>query len=139
MIDAGAARRFCVYAAVGGLGTAVHYTVLLLVVGAGWLAPPSASVCGALVGALVNFVLNARVTFRAAMEGRAARRFFVTAGVGALANGLAMSVLVDRAGLDFRLAQVIVTLGVLVLTFALNSIWTFRSNGASPPAVSDPS
>ena len=138
MIDMAAARRFCVYAAVGGLGTAAHYAVLLLLVGAGWLSPAPASVCGALVGALVNFVLNARITFRAAMEGRAARRFFLTAGVGALINGLAMSVLVDHAGLDFRLAQVIVTLGVLVLTYLVNSAWTFRANGAAAaPTASD--
>lgn len=139
MIDAAAARRFCVYAAVGGLGTAAHYAVLLLLVGAGWLAPAPASVCGALVGAVINFALNARLTFRAALEGRAARRFFVTAGAGALINGLAMSVLVDHAGLDFRLAQVIVTLGLLVLTFFVNSVWTFRSSGAAAPAASDPS
>jgi len=131
MSKVAAIRRFCVYAAVGGLGTAAHYAVLLLLVGAGCLAPAPASVCGALLGALINFVLNARFTFRTALAGRAARRFFVTAGVGALINGVAMSVLVERVGLDFRLAQVIVTLAVLVLTFFINSIWTFRSNGAA--------
>lgn len=139
MIDAAAARRFVVYAAVGGLGTAAHYTVLLLLVGAGWLAPALASVCGALVGALINFVLNARITFAAGMDGRAARRFLATAGAAALINGLAMTLLVDRAGLDYRLAQVIVTLGVLVLTFFVNSIWTFRATDAATRTVSDPS
>lgn len=139
MIDTLAARRFVVYTAVGGIGTAGHYTVLLLLVGAGWLAPAPASVCGALVGALINFVLNASITFGAAIDGRAVRRFLATAGAGALINGLAMALLVNRAGLDFRLAQIVVTLGVLVLTFFVNSIWTFRSTDGTARITSDPS
>lgn len=126
--------RFLTYAAVGAAGTAGHYAFLLTAVSLGMLAPVPASVAGALVGAAVNFVLNAVVTFRAHphshLTWRTAARFFATALVAAAVNGAAMAVLVNGARLDYRLAQVLVTGSLLCVTYVVNSLWTFQASKA---------
>jgi putative flippase GtrA len=122
--------RFLMYAMVGAAGTAAHYTVLIALVSFGWLTPVPASVLGAGVGACVNFLLNVVFTFRgrARVSWRTASRFFAIAALAASANGLLMALLVDRARIDYRLAQLMVTATLLCLTFLINSVWTFRAS-----------
>jgi putative flippase GtrA len=121
--------RFLMYAMVGAAGTAAHYTVLIGLVSFGLMRPVPASVLGAGVGAIVNFLLNAVFTFRgrARVSWRTAARFFSIAGLAAAANGALMALLVDRARLDYRLAQLMATATLLCLTFLINSVWTFRA------------
>jgi putative flippase GtrA len=115
------------YAAVGAVGTGAHYTVLLATVSLGLLAPVSATACGAVAGAAVNFLLNARVTFRKRASWNSAARFVVTAALASAANALAIWLLVDWWRVPWLPAQVMVTAGLLLLTFFVNSLWTFRS------------
>jgi putative flippase GtrA len=126
MIRKSAAPRFAMYAAVGAVGTAAHYAVLATAITLGWLAPVAASACGAAVGAAVNFLLNARLTFRRRASLAGAARFVLTAAVAAAANALAMWGLAGWLHLPWLPAQMIVTAGLLLLTFRVNSLWTFR-------------
>ena len=124
-------RRFLTYALVGVAGTAGHYAFLLTAVSLGLMTPVPASVVGALVGALINFVLNALVTFRADgqrhLAWHTAARFFATAALAAAANGILMALLVNGLGLDYRLAQLMVTALLLCATYLINARWTFRA------------
>jgi putative flippase GtrA len=122
--------RFFVYALVGVAGTAGHYAFLLTAVSAGMMGPVAATVGGAIVGAVINFVLNAKVTFRGRMTAGTAARFFATAAMAAAANGLMMSALLTVFPLDYRLAQLLVTASLLCVTFGVNSAWTFRATAA---------
>jgi len=122
--------RFLAYALVGAAGTACHYAVLVAVVALGLLAPVPASVLGAVVGAVVNFVLNARFTFHGRIAWDTASRFFATAALAAAANGVLMALLLARLAIDYRLAQVLVTVLLLSATFVVNAAWTFRARGA---------
>lgn len=121
--------RFLVYAMVGAAGTAAHYAVLIGLVSSGLMAPVPASVLGACVGAVVNFLLNVVFTFRghAPLSWRTARRFFATAALAAAANGALMALLTGGLRLDYRLAQLMVTATLLCITFLINSMWTFRA------------
>jgi putative flippase GtrA len=132
MPDRTGVGRFLMYAAVGAAGTAGHYAFLVTAVSLGLLAPVPASVIGALVGAVINFVLNAAVTFRghAHPTWHTAARFFATAGAAAAVNGAAMSVLVNGLRLDYRMAQVLVTGTLLCATYVVNSLWTFQASKA---------
>jgi putative flippase GtrA len=126
MIRKAGLPRFFTYAAVGAVGTGAHYTVLLASVTLGWLAPVGASACGAAVGAAVNFLLNAHLTFRRRASWAGAARFVLTAAAAAAANALAMWVLVGWLRCPWPAAQVTVTAGLLLLTYRVNSLWTFR-------------
>jgi putative flippase GtrA len=118
--------RFFTYAAVGAIGTGAHYAVLLTAVTLGWLAPVGASACGAAVGAAVNYLLNAHITFRWRPSWPGAARFVVTAAGAVAANALAMWMLVAWLRFPWLAAQVAVTASLLLLTFRVNSLWTFR-------------
>lgn len=125
--------RFLMYAMVGAAGTAAHYAVLITLVSAGLLGPVPASVLGASVGAVVNFLLNVVFTFRghAHLSWRTASRFFATAALAAAANGLLMALLTAGLGtvrIDYRVAQLMVTATLLCVTFLINSMWTFRAS-----------
>jgi putative flippase GtrA len=128
MPDTLALSRFVMYAAAGAVGTAGHYAVLVALVSMGWLAPVGASMCGALAGAWINFMLNARLTFRSRTSLAAAWRFALTALMAAGANGIAMAVLTQWLDAPWLAAQMLVTAGLLTLTFLVNSLWTFRSD-----------
>ena len=113
------------YTGVGVLATLVHYALLTLAVEiAGWPAW-LASGAGALVGAQVAFVGNRIFTFahRGAIPA-SWLKFQLTALLGALA-GMAIVALGVHIGLHYLLAQVVATLLVLGLTFAINRRWTF--------------
>jgi putative flippase GtrA len=122
--------RFLVYAMVGVAGTAGHYAFLLAAVSLGVMGPVAATSGGALVGAVINFVLNTKVTFRGRMTAGTAARFFATAALAAAANGIMMSALLTVFPVDYRLAQLFVTASLLCITFGINSAWTFRATKA---------
>ena len=119
-------QRFLRYTAVGALATAVHYLVLVLAVeAAGWPAYIGSGL-GAVVGAQVAYFGNRRYTFahRGAI-GESWPKFQGTAGLGAL-FGMAVVAAGVHIGLHYLLAQVIATGLGLILTFAINRVWSFR-------------
>ncbi|KQQ46359.1 hypothetical protein ASF61_18350 [Duganella sp. Leaf126] len=123
--------RFVRYALVGAVGTLAHYAVLFITVSLHWLAPVAASVTGAVVGAIVNYFLNARYTFKRASSGQSMLRFAATAAFGAVLNGVLMQLLTTVAGLHYLLAQLAATAVVLLLTYTINLLWTFRQRPAT--------
>jgi len=119
-------RQFLLFAGVGALGTVAHYTTLVALVE--WLrcAPVPASAIGALVGMVVNYLLNYRFTFRSAKPHReAATKFFLVGGAGLLWNLLLMWLLAERAGFHYLIAQAGATGLVLLWQFGLSRFWVF--------------
>ena len=119
-------QHFMRYTAVGAVATALHYALLVLFVeGFGcpaWLA----SGVGAVAGAQLAYAGNRRFTIAHPGDVRASwPRFQATALIGALL-GMAVVALAVRLGLHYVLAQVLATGLSLVLTFAINRLWTFR-------------
>ncbi|MDY0241636.1 MAG: GtrA family protein [Rhodospirillaceae bacterium] len=127
MTLAGQGRTFLTFAAVGLVGTGAHYATLATLVEGFSLDPVFASVMGFLVGAMVNYVLNYRVTFHSAKRHReAATKFLTVAGSGLILNAGLMAIFVDLVHIPYFLAQIIVTGFLLFWHYTLNAIWTFR-------------
>ena len=81
--------QFFWYIVAGGIATAAHYTVLIVLVEwFGVSAAPSAFI-GALCGAVVAYLVNRRITFNASRSrhGQALPRFMAISLLGALLNG----------------------------------------------------
>ena len=120
--------RFVTYAAIGAIGTLAQYAVLVGVVDLRVAGPVAGSVAGAVVGAIVNYLLNYRITFKSNSRHAAALpKFAMTAGAGILVNALVMACLTGPAGVHYLVAQLIATGVVLILTFSVNSVWTFKA------------
>jgi putative flippase GtrA len=124
------ARQFLAFAAVGACGTVTHYATLIAGVSLG-IDPVAASALGWTLGAVVNYSLNYRFTFRSGLSHReAAPRFAVVAAIGLLLNTLLMATFI-RMGLHYLIAQVIATGVVLCCNFLLSRVWAFRERPRS--------
>jgi putative flippase GtrA len=119
--------RFVRYGLVGAVGTLVQYAILVAMVSAHLAQPATASMVGAVAGAIVNYLLNARFTFDQTPHAQALPKFALTAVLGAALNGILMKIFVDVLGMHYLLAQVGATVIVLGLTYSINALWTFRS------------
>lgn len=121
---------FMRFVVVGVIATAVHYLVLVAAVElAGWSAVWGSGL-GFGTGAVVNYLLNRRFTFRSEVpHTTAVSRFLVVMG-GALAlNQLLMHLFTQVAGVPYLLAQVLTTGVTLFWNFAGNSLWSFAHPG----------
>lgn len=119
--------QFLTFAAIGSLGTAVHYTILIMLASGVELAPVLATSIGALFGALTNYLLNYRYTFRSSQKHTVAlSKFIAVALVGFGINAFIVEIGVTYARWHYLIAQVLATIAVLFWGFAANKIWTFK-------------
>ena len=118
-------RRFVRYALAGGCGTALHWTLYLLLAMLVGLAPWLATMAGALAGALVNYLLNFYLVFdHAKRHADASAKFLVTGGTGVFLNALVVWL---ATPLGLIAAQLAATACVLLSGYWLNSRWTFSA------------
>lgn len=116
---------FLRFAAVGALGTAVHYAILVLLVGQFNISPAWSAGIGAACGALVNYYLNRKYNFSGSGEHRrAVPRFLFLALIGVFLNGILVKILV-AGELHYLIAQVFATLFILGLNFIVCKKWIF--------------
>ena len=123
-------RQFLNYAAVGLIGTTVHYLVLWLSVEFGGLGAVVGSVFGFIAGAITNYFANYHLTFKSRRNHQVALpQFFSVALAGLLVNTLVMTMGSKYLSWHYLINQVLATGLVLVLTFLGNKYWTFRHRG----------
>ncbi len=121
------ARRaqFLRYAGAGAVGTLAQYALLVLLVQTRTAGAVTASTAGAILGALVNYVLNHRFTFASGRShAQALPRFATVAVAGIALNALVVALLV-HADVHYLVAQVVATGVVLVAGYLANRAWTF--------------
>ncbi|RAM65347.1 hypothetical protein RB25_08455 [Herbaspirillum rubrisubalbicans] len=119
-------RQFVLFALVGAIGTLAHYAVLMTLVELFRQTAVTATACGAMVGALVNFFLNHRFTFASRQKYRQTiSRFMLIAGISLLLNALLLHSILQLTGWDYRIGQVIVTLLMLILNYVCSALWAF--------------
>jgi putative flippase GtrA len=118
--------RFVRYASAGGVGTGVHYAVLIALVQLVDANAVSASTAGAVAGALVNYLLNHRFTFASRKAHSAALpRFAIVAAFGIVLNAIVLAAMLMLAQLPYVVAQMVATGAVLAATYLANRAWTF--------------
>ena len=121
-------RQFVKFTGVGFVTAIGHYGLLIALVQLGAVPAVPASAAGALLGAVINYSLNYRYTFRSTRQHReAVLRFAAIAAIGLVLNTLFMWVGVVLIGAHYLLSQVVTTGLVLIWSFAGNRYWTFRS------------
>src|SRR5262245_57162461 len=118
--------QFIKYASAGGIGTLVHYALLVgLVEGAG-IGAVAASTCGAVAGALVNYWLNYHYTFGSRqLHRRSLPRYAAVSVAGVALNAVVVFVGATALGWHYVVAQVVATGVVLAGAFIVNRRWTF--------------
>lgn len=129
--------RFLHYTGAGAIGTLAHYFILIVLKETLGINVHFSTAFGFMVGAVVNYQINRRITFRDSIpQSFAFARFLIIATVGGLINSLVVWLLLDNLRLHYLLAQVAATGVVLFWGFFANMIWTFRrpkSAGSARP------
>lgn len=119
-------RQIVAFGAVGATAFLVHFGVVAATVPLG-VAPLIANVLGFLAAFAVSFVGHGRWSFPA--EGRpvapALKRFAVVAVGGFVLNETAYAALLRATSLDYRVALVLVLVGVAALTWLAGRYWAF--------------
>jgi putative flippase GtrA len=114
------------YALFGGLATAVHYLVLVVLVELAGVGAGLAAATGATSGALVAYAGNRRFTFGSdAAHRRALPRFLLVAALGATTSAVLVFAGTEWLGLHYLVPQAAATVLVLFAGFAINRRWTF--------------
>lgn len=115
------------YAVAGGIATAAHYAILLVLVEVFGFPPAPSAAVGALCGAAVSYLINRCITFpgTAVRHQQAIPRFLLVAVAGAALNGGLVWAGINVLALHYLAAQVIATMLVLGLTYRFNRSWTF--------------
>lgn len=123
----GTIRQFFLFAGIGAVGTLVQYAVLVTLVQLARAEPVISSAAGMVGGAVVNYILNYRYTFKSRKShGEALGKFMTVAVAGLALNTLVMKLAIETFALHYLLAQVVATGIVLAWNFAGNRLWTFR-------------
>lgn len=122
--------RFCL---IGGLNTAIQYVVFLLLFRLLGVPMVLSSAIGYVAGILNSYALNRRLTFQVRHRWSVGEftRFVVINLVAMGANLGLLKLLVARFGMLPELAQIVAIGGSLVVNFAGNKWWTFRTRGIS--------
>jgi putative flippase GtrA len=125
-------RRLFWFVATGCVAAAVHFGVVVGLVGRFGMPPLLANVGGWAVALGVSFVGHLRLSFadQAAPAARSARRFLLVSALGFGINESAYALLLLDGGLGYRVALAAVLLGVAVVTYLLSRHWAFLGNPA---------
>lgn len=120
--------QFLRFAIIGGLATAIQYSILIALVESAVAGTVIASSIGFAVSAVANYMLNRRFTFRSTKAHvEAFPKFTIVALLGLTLNAFLIWLCNIVVGFHYLLAQVLATVGTLLWNFTMNRIWTFSS------------
>lgn len=112
---------------VGLAATVLQYLVLVAGVELAGVGAVPASALGYACGAVLNYVLNHRYTYRSEVSHvRGVSRFAVVVALGLAGNALLMALFNGWLGWNYLLSQVITTGIITLWNFIGHSLWTFR-------------
>lgn len=125
--------RLVRFLVIGAVNTAFSYVIYALLVLIG-LHYSLATLISTVLGIIFNFFTTGRIVFRN-MDNRRIIRFILVYVLTYLVNVLFLKGLVDGLSMDKLLAGALVTLPVALLSYYLNSIWTFRDSKSNEGAI----
>lgn len=116
---------------VGAAATAVHITVVWLLVGTGWFPVLAANLVAFLTAFGISFTGNYCWTFsRPGCPRRALARFFLISGSAFTANTVVLAALLRTGWLAPQVAAVASAALIPVITFLASRLWVFRASMA---------
>ena len=120
-------HQFLSFLGAGAIATTCHYAVLVALVEVANVVPVSASALGALTGAAISYYLNRNFTFHSKADHRkTAPKFFAVALLAIVINTALMVVFTIWLLIPYFLAQVLTTGLLIIITFGLNKLWSFK-------------
>ena len=125
----GTCRRMLSFATIGGIATALHYVILILLVEILSVTALVASSVGFVCSAALNYWLNYHLTFKSSQRhSDAGPKFMLIAAIGLGINSGIVAIGTELARTNYLVVQVVATAFVLAWNFLANSAWTFAGS-----------
>jgi putative flippase GtrA len=119
--------QFTSFLGVGVVATAAHYIVMALLASGLGISGVIAASAGCIVGALVSYMLNYRITFKSTQpHSQTLFRFLCVALLGLAVNTQIVIAAIGWLELHYLPAQMLATGVVFLLNFTLSKIWAFK-------------
>ncbi|AJS60348.1 GtrA family protein [Paenibacillus sp. IHBB 10380] len=121
------------YAIVGGLGTGIHFAVLIMLVELWNMNPVVSSIIGFIVVLIISYFLNRIWTFENQQSGYAKQfmKYVIVSCAGMFINTLIMYVTVEWLSISYIVGQLISTVVVPIHNYIWNRRWTFTPETTS--------
>ncbi|HVZ44995.1 MAG TPA: GtrA family protein [Ramlibacter sp.] len=124
-------REVASFLGVGALATALQYVVYAIGLALTPWPAAASSAAGYLSGSVLSYALNYHVTFRSDRDHAVAvPKFYAMVAVAFTINASIVALLVDWAGLNAWLGQVISTGVCLVFNYTVSRHWVFRGRAS---------
>lgn len=120
--------RLVRFGVTGLLATGIHVAVAVTLITRLGMFPYVANPIAFLTATGFSYATNTLWSFSSRMSHRTLWRYACVAAFGCLAT-MAIAAAAEAAHLDYRLGIVLVIVLVTPATFALHSLWTYRSAG----------
>lgn len=122
--------QFIKFAIVGASNTAITFVSYYLLIKLG-LHYSIANILAYCVGIVNSYIFNSIWVFKSTSERKSTASKFLVVNLAALSLSTALLFLfVDMFGVNELVAQIIVTLLVLVVNYTANKLWTFKAKEA---------
>lgn len=119
-------RQFIKYALVGGIGTTIQTTVLVILVELTKMSPFIATCIGFSCSLIISYYINKKWTFsNRDVKSMAFLKYFIVSCSGLLLNLLILHVLVNIFSVWYIWVQMVIIVVVPLSNFFLNKFWTF--------------
>jgi putative flippase GtrA len=120
------ARQGISFMVIGGCLVVADWAVFVMLTALGW-PPPMANIAGRIVGALLGFWANGRITFASALGRHRFIRFAVVWTILTLLSTWLVTIVVTYLGLQMAwLAKPLVEGGLAILSFIMSRHWVYR-------------
>jgi putative flippase GtrA len=116
------------YGLVGLLGTAIHFSTLVLLVEIFGLGPTFSSSIGFILTVIISFFLNKNYTFKVPGESSSTMlfKYILVSWSGFILNSLIMYLTVQVMSVNYMIGQAVVIVVLPITNFLLNNYWTFK-------------
>lgn len=122
-------RQFLSFVVIGGGCTLIQYIILYGLTEFLGVAPVISSSIGYALSAILNYLLNRRLTFSSERKhSESVPRFFAISVAGLIINAAIIYLFQTLGGVHYLIAQIISTIIVLFWNFSANRAWTFNKN-----------
>ncbi len=120
-------NQFTSFLSVGAIATICHYLLLIMLVEVFSVRVLIASTAGAILGGIINYVLNRKMTFQSNIAHKTVvPKFIIVALFAIVMNGLLMKFFTEIVFIPYIIAQCITTVMLITITFGLNKVWSFK-------------
>lgn len=120
-------NQFTSFLGVGAIATLCHYLLLIILVELFSIGVLIASTSGAVLGGCISYYLNRKMTFQSNIAHKTVvPKFIVVSVLAVTLNVLLMKFFTQVIFLPYLFAQCITTVLLIIITFGLNKVWSFK-------------